>query len=93
MNLCARAEESRIPFNTRATKALQRWAKGRKESGMAAEAASDGGASGRRMTLSTDDYERVLDRLRHALQYAEATRATIEEALRLLEAGRENQGE
>jgi hypothetical protein len=93
MNLCARAEESRIPFNTRATKALQRWAKGRKESGMAAEAASDGGASGRGKTLSTEDYERLLDRLRHALQYAEATRAMIEEALRLLEAGRENQGE
>jgi hypothetical protein len=59
---------------------------------MAAEAASDGGASGRGTTLSTEDYERVLDRLRHALQYADAARAMVEDALRLLEAGKKDEG-
>ena len=59
---------------------------------MAAEAESGGAApSGQERTLSADDYQRLLDRLRHALQYAEAARATVEEALRVLGAAREGE--
>jgi hypothetical protein len=36
-------------------------------------------------TLRNDLYERLVDRLRHAEQYAEACRAVVEEALALLE--------
>lgn len=59
---------------------------------MEAQSASGGAAaSGRRTSLSTDDHEQLLDRLRHALQYAEAARTTVEDALRLLEAAREDE--
>jgi hypothetical protein len=36
-------------------------------------------------------YERLADRLRHALQYAEAARVMAEDALELLEATREEE--
>jgi len=48
-------------------------------------------ASGRGINLSADEYARLLDRLRHALQYAEAARATVEDALRLLEEAKEGE--
>jgi len=35
--------------------------------------------------LRQDLYERLVDRLRHAEQYADACRMTVEDALRLLE--------
>jgi hypothetical protein len=39
-------------------------------------------------TLGNQVYERLVDRLRHIVQYSEAARATAEEALALLEAAR-----
>jgi hypothetical protein len=35
--------------------------------------------------LSPDAYDQLTDRLRHAMQYAEAARETVSEALALLE--------
>jgi len=44
-------------------------------------------------TLRNDLYERLVDRLRHAEQYAEACRATVEEALVLLEAAKREEAD
>ena len=43
-------------------------------------------------TLRNDLYERLVDRLRHAEQYAEACRVTVEEALALLETAKREEG-
>jgi hypothetical protein len=40
-------------------------------------------------TITPALYERIVDRLRHALQYAEASPVMAEDALELLEAVRE----
>ncbi|MBA2360330.1 MAG: hypothetical protein H0V79_05200 [Actinobacteria bacterium] len=42
-------------------------------------------------TLSADLYERLNDRVRHAMQYAEAARLCAEDALDLLKATRDFQ--
>jgi hypothetical protein len=42
-------------------------------------------------TLRNDLYERLVDRLRHAEQYAEAARLMVEEALALLEEAKEGE--
>ena len=44
-------------------------------------------------TQRNDVYERLVDRLRHAEQYAEACRATVEEALVLLEASKREEAD
>ena len=44
-------------------------------------------------TLRNDLYERLVDRLRHAEQYAEACRATVGEALVLLEAAKREEAD
>jgi hypothetical protein len=44
-------------------------------------------------TLRNDLYERLVDRLRHAEQYAEACRLTVEEARALLEAAKREEAD
>jgi hypothetical protein len=44
-------------------------------------------------TLRNDLYERLLDRLRHAEQYAEACRVTVEEARALLETAKKEEAD
>jgi hypothetical protein len=43
--------------------------------------------------LRNDLYERLVDRLRHAEQYAEACRMTVEEALALLETAKKEEAD
>jgi hypothetical protein len=44
-------------------------------------------------TITNDLYDRLLDRVRHAVLYAEAARAMAEEALELLEGLERKEGD